>query len=78
MLTIRQALLSVGGEDDNSIQPIVDALSKLGYDADAEAGGAFRLLRVELTAGLNVRQQLALTAAIQGAYAFGNPAEASR
>ncbi|EFJ39511.1 hypothetical protein VOLCADRAFT_108613, partial [Volvox carteri f. nagariensis] len=65
MVTIRQALLSVKGEDASSISPIVAALSDLGFDVDAEVSSAFRLLNAEQAAGLNLRQQLALKAAIQ-------------
>ncbi|EFJ39624.1 hypothetical protein VOLCADRAFT_100741 [Volvox carteri f. nagariensis] len=70
MVTIRQALLSVGGEDAGSISPTVAALSDLGFDVDDEVGGAFRLLNAEQAAGLTVRQQLALKAAIQGIHAW--------
>ncbi|KAG2487026.1 hypothetical protein HYH03_014272 [Edaphochlamys debaryana] len=65
---IRAALLSVSGEDATSIQPIVGALSDLGFnvDVDDQAGGAFRLLEADKVHGLNGRQQLALKAAIQG------------
>ncbi|EFJ46962.1 hypothetical protein VOLCADRAFT_92454 [Volvox carteri f. nagariensis] len=70
MVTIRQALLSVRGEDAGSISPTVAALSDLGFDVDAEVGDAFLLLNAEQAAGLTVRQQLALKAAIQGIHAW--------
>ncbi|EFJ43373.1 hypothetical protein VOLCADRAFT_96465 [Volvox carteri f. nagariensis] len=63
IVTIRQALLSVGAVD--AISPIVAALSESGYDVDAEVGGAFRQLDAEQVAGLTVDQQLALKAAIR-------------
>lgn len=64
MPTIREVLLSVEGEDPTSIQPIIAALEALGFDADGKAGDAFRLLSADEAEGLNVRQGLALTAAI--------------
>ncbi|PNW83426.1 hypothetical protein CHLRE_05g243650v5 [Chlamydomonas reinhardtii] len=65
MKTIRETLLSVKGENETSIQPILKALSALGFHEHDQAGKAFSLLKAERAAGLNVRQQLALTAAIQ-------------
>ena len=70
MRTIRETLLSVKGENETSIQPILKALSALGFHEHDQAGKAFSLLKAERAAGLNVRQQLALTAAIQGALCF--------
>ena len=66
MVTIREALLSVVGENATSIQPIVEALSGLGFNEHEEAGTAFSLLEADQAAGLNVRQLLALKFAIQG------------
>ncbi|EFJ52260.1 hypothetical protein VOLCADRAFT_87252 [Volvox carteri f. nagariensis] len=77
MVTIRQALLSVRGEDAMSIAPITVALSELGFQVDAEVGDAFCLLNAEQAAGLTVRQQLALKAAIQAAAAAIPPPGAS-
>jgi hypothetical protein len=67
MVTIREALLSDVGEDATSIQPIIGALSELGFNVDDQAGRAFSLLQADQAAGLNVRQRLALKAAIRGA-----------
>ena len=73
MVTIREALLSVVGENVTFIQPIVEALSGLGFNEHAQAGLAFSLLEADQAAGLTVRQRLALKAAIQGALCFCKP-----
>ncbi|PNW84306.1 hypothetical protein CHLRE_04g229050v5 [Chlamydomonas reinhardtii] len=65
MVTIREALLSVVGESAASIQPIVEALAELGFDEHEQVGTAFSLLEADQAAGLTVRQQLTLKAAIQ-------------
>ncbi len=92
MSTIREVLLSLDGEDATSIQPIIAFLEALGFNADGQAGAAFCLLTADQAPGLNVRQQLALKAAIQGAchpcacrdssrlqsYAVGLPRECGR
>ena len=67
MVTIREALLSVAGEDSTSIQTIVETLAGQGFHAHEQAGGAFCLLEADKVAGLNLRQRLALKAAVQGA-----------
>ena len=73
MVTIREALLSVVGESAASIQPIVEALAELGFDEHEQVGTAFSLLEADQAAGLTVRQQLTLKAAIQGALFFCMP-----
>ncbi|PNW71069.1 hypothetical protein CHLRE_17g745297v5 [Chlamydomonas reinhardtii] len=65
MVTIREALLSVAGEDSTSIQTIVETLAGQGFHAHEQAGGAFCLLEADKVAGLNLRQRLALKAAVQ-------------
>ncbi|EFJ50299.1 hypothetical protein VOLCADRAFT_103891 [Volvox carteri f. nagariensis] len=47
--------------------PSMQGHKDLGFDVDAEVSGAFRLLNAEQAAGLNLRQRLALKAAIQAA-----------
>ena len=61
--TIRSLLCSLHGEDDTTVQPIVDALSALGFNPDSKAGDAFTLPNVD-DVGLNVRQKCALKAAV--------------
>ena len=65
MVTIRAALRSVHGESDDSLKPIVDALSASGFDPESEAGGAFKELDAGDVPGLNLRQRNALKAAIK-------------
>ncbi|PNW78119.1 hypothetical protein CHLRE_10g465000v5 [Chlamydomonas reinhardtii] len=64
-MSIREALLSVEGEDAPSIQPIIDALSGLGFDERKPARGSFSVLQADQVAGLTVAQRCTLQAAVQ-------------